>query len=201
MSAKEKAIEVCGAVPIARHVNDARVTVGWYTDKLYETAVGSRVKDEGLFFWADTGYGDCNHPCWAWENRPYSKGLMHAFHQELAAVLSEGIPVQEIDFPTPESEFQAVRQLLGRVTINGQALFITNAEDAAGALVSVGGAHLSFLWNARANDRNGITVSWYSNADKVYHRELTGNICDDMYDLLVGIFDMIDAKALGMLAK
>lgn len=62
MSAKEKAIEVCGAVPIARHINDDRFSVGWYTDRLYETGVGSKVDDEGLFFWADTGYGDCDHP-------------------------------------------------------------------------------------------------------------------------------------------
>lgn len=54
MSAKEKAIEVCGAVPIARHINDDRFSVGWYMDRLYETGVGSKVDDEGLFFWADT---------------------------------------------------------------------------------------------------------------------------------------------------
>ena len=50
MSAKEKAIEVCGAMPIARHINDDRFSVGWYMDRLYETGVGSKVDDEGLFF-------------------------------------------------------------------------------------------------------------------------------------------------------
>lgn len=93
MNAKEKAIAVCDATLIARHIDDDVFKVGWYTDRLYETGVGSRVDDEGLFFWADTGYGDCDNPCWAWENKPYSKGLMHAFHKELASVLSKGIDI------------------------------------------------------------------------------------------------------------
>ena len=199
MNAKEKAIEACGAMPIARHIDEDRFTVGWYTDRLYETGVGSKVDDEGLFFWADTGYGDCDHPRWEWESRPYSRGLMHAFHQGLAAVLSEGIPVQEDDFYSLESEFQTISQLLGRITINGQALF-NIAGGTYGTLVSVRGAHLAFCWDAFTNAHNGLTVRWYGNADKGYLQELTGHLNDDMYDLLVGIFDVIDAQVLSMVA-
>lgn len=200
-SAKEKAIEVCGAAPIAKYVNDDRFTVGWYRDNLYETSAGSKVDDEGLFFWADTGYGDCDSPCWEWENRPYAEGLLHAFHQELASVLSEGIPVQGNDFPTPEGEFQAISRLFGRVTINGQALFNITGVASGAFLVSVVNTHLTFCLDAIVNGRNGITVRWYGNSDKGYSKELMGNLSDDMYDLLVGVFDMIDTQALGMLAK
>lgn len=73
MSAKENAIEICGAVPIARHINDDRFSVGWYTDRLYETGVGSKVDDEGLFFWADTDMVIVITPAESGENRPYSR--------------------------------------------------------------------------------------------------------------------------------
>lgn len=209
MSAKEKAIEVCGAMPIARHINDGRFSVGWYTDRLYETGVDSKVDDEGLFFWADTGYDDR----WEWENRPYSRGLMHAFHQELAAVLCEGIPLQEISFSTPESELQVLRQMFSRVTINGQALL---SGTGGNTYVPVGYTHMP-VDNPRmaicletyvpvSNPRmaiyleavkaikftNGIMVRLRNNAGRVVYKVLTGEICDDMYDLLIGLFDMID---------
>ena len=192
MSAKDKAIEVCGAMPIARHINDDRFSVGWYyMDRLYETGVGSKVDDEGLFFWADTGYGDCDHPRWEWENRPYAKGLMHAFHAELAAVLSEGIPLQEIRFPTPESELQVLGQLFGGVTINGHALL----RGIGGyTYVPVSNPRMAICLEADkfAGGILGWTVRLRNNAGGVVCKVLTGEICDDMYDLLIGLFDMID---------
>lgn len=188
MSAKENAIEICGAVPIARHINDDRFSVGWYTDRLYETGVGSKVDDEGLFFWADTGYGDCDHPRWEWENRPYSRGLMHAFHAELAAVLCEGIPLQEIRFSTPESELQVLGQMFGRVTINGQALL----SGTGNTYVPVSNPRMAICLEADKLAK-GITVRLRNNAGGVVCKVLTGEISDDMYDLLIGLFDMIDA--------
>lgn len=53
MSAKENAIEICGAVPIARHINGDRFSVGWYTDRLYETGVGSCIWK--IARWQDVG--------------------------------------------------------------------------------------------------------------------------------------------------
>lgn len=193
MSAKEKAIEVCGAMPIARHINDDRFSVGWYyTDRLYETGVGSKVDDEGLFFWADTGYGDCDNPCWEWENRPYAKGLMHAFHAELAAVLSEGIPLQETRFPTPESELQVLGQMFGRVTINGQALL---SGTGGNTYVPVSNPRMAICLEAvkAVKLTKGIMVRLRNNAGGVVYKVLTGEISDDLYDLLIGLFDMIDA--------
>lgn len=192
--AKENAIEICGAMPIARHINDDRFSVGWYTDRLYETyetGVGSKVDDEGLFFWADTGYGDCDYPRWEWENRPYSRGLMHAFHTELAAVLSEGIPLQETRFPTPESELQVLGQLFGGVTINGQALL----RGIGGyTYVPVSNPRMVICLEAdKFAGGLGWTVRLRNNAGGVVCKVLTGEICDDMYDLLISLFDMIDA--------
>lgn len=135
MSAKEKAIEVCGAMPIARHINDDRFSVGWYTDRLYETGIGSKISDEGLFFWADTGYGYDDRPCWAWESRPYFKGLLHAFHEELASVLCEGLSVLCEGFPFPDyristlaSEYQVIKMILGKIAINGEAILSTSRQ-------------------------------------------------------------------------
>lgn len=189
MDAKEKAIEVCGAVPIARHINDDRFSVGWYTDdRLYMTGVGSKVDDEGLFFWADTGYGDCDYPRWEWENRPYAKGLMHAFHAELAAVLSEGIPLQVTRFSTPECELHVLEQMFGRVIINGQVLLRGIGNN---TYVLVSNPRMAF-WLEANKLAKGITVRLCNNAGGVVYK-LTGEICDDMYDLLIGLFDMIDA--------
>lgn len=188
MSAKESAIEICSAVPIARHINDDRFSVGWYTDRLYETGVGSKVGDEGLFFWADTGYGDCDNPCWEWENKPYSKGLLHAFHVELAAVLCEGIPLQETRFSTPESELQVLGQMFGRVTINGQALL---SGTGGNTYVPVSNPRMAIcLENYKL--AKGITVRLRNIAGITFYKVLTGEICDDMYDLLIDLFDMID---------
>lgn len=188
MNAKEKAIAVCDATLIARHIDDDAFKVGWYTDRLYETGVGSRVDDEGLFFWADTGYGDCDNPCWAWENKPYSKGLMHAFHKELASVLSKGIPVQKINFPTPESELQVISQLFGRVTVNGQALL---SGTGGNTYVSVSNPRMAICLEDYKLAK-GITVRLRNIAGITFYKVLTGEICDDMYDLLIDLFDMID---------
>ena len=188
MSAKESAIEIYSAVPIARHINDDRFSVGWYTDRLYETGVGSKVDDEGLFFWADTGYGDCDNPCWEWENKPYSKGLLHAFHAELAAVLCEGIPLQETRFSTPESELQVLGQMFGRVTINGQALL---SGTGGNTYVPVSNPRMAIcLENYKL--AKGITVRLRNIAGITFYKVLTGEICDDMYDLLIDLFAMID---------
>lgn len=39
----------------------------------------------------------------------------------------------------------------------------------------------------------GLTVRLHNNAGEALCKVLTGEICDDMYDLLIGLFDMIDA--------
>ena len=197
MSAKEKAIEVCGATPIARHINDDRFSVGWYMDRLYETGVGlyetgvgSKVDDEGLFFWADTGYGDCDNPCWEWEDRPYAKGLMHAFHRELAAVLCGGIPLQVTRFSTPGCELQVLGQMFDRVTINGHALL---RGTGGYTYVPVSNPRMAICLEAdKLAGGLGWTVRLRNNAGGVVCKVLTGEICDDLYDLLIGLFDMID---------
>lgn len=188
MSAKEGAIEICSALPIARHISDDRFSVGWYTDRLYETGVGFKVDDEGLFFWADTGYGDCDNLCWAWESKPYSKGLLHAFHAELAAVLCEGIPLQETRFPTPESELQVLGQMFGRVTVNGQALL---SGTGGNTYVPVSNLRMAICLEDYKLAK-GITVRLRNIAGIAFYKVLTGEICDDMYDLLIDLFDMID---------
>lgn len=197
MNAKEKAIAACDAALIARHIDDDAFKVGWFTDRLYETGVGSRVDDEGLFFWADTGYDDCDNPCWAWKNKPYSKGLMHAFHEELASVLSEGIPVQEINFPTPKSELQVISQLFGRVIINGQ-IVLNSLGDAE--YVSVGNPHVA-VGPDFVTRHGDFIVRLHNSVGGPYSKVLTGNLSEDMYDLLVGLFDIIDAPVLSTIAR
>lgn len=199
MNAKEKAIEVCGAVPIARHINDDRFSVGWYTDRLYETGVGSKVDDEGLFFWADTGYGDCDYPRWAWENRPYAEGLMHAFHKEVSSVLCEGLPLADARFSSPTQELEVFKQLFGRITINGQAVLKSLGDcgfgGAYGFYRSVNVPHVTVCLDI-ANSHLVRLYDLYDRANKGYSRELTCDLSEDMYDLLVGLFDMIDTKAM-----
>lgn len=74
------------------------------------------------FFWADTGYGDCDNPCWEWENKPYAEGLMRAFHKEVSSVLCEGLPLADARFSSPTQEFEVFKQLFGRITINRRAV-------------------------------------------------------------------------------
>lgn len=112
---------------------------------------------------------------------------MHAFHAELAAVLSEGIPLQETRFSTPESELQVLGQMFGRVTINGQALL----SGTGNTYVPVSNPRMAICLEADKLAK-GITVRLRNNAGGVVCKVLTGEICDDMYDLLIGLFDMID---------
>lgn len=196
MSAKENAIEICGAVPIARHINDDRFSVGWYTDRLYETGVGSKVDDEGLFFWADTGYGDCDNPCWEWENKPYAEGLMHAFHKEVSSVLCEGIPFADTRFSSPTQEFEVFKQLFGRITINGQAVLNNLGDCGFGGVVSFYRSVDVPRVVVCLDIANSHMVRLYDDANKRYSKELTCNLSEDMDDLLVGMFDMIDTQAM-----
>lgn len=189
MDAKEKAIAACEYCPIATNIGRA-FNFGWYTNQPCEVCVYSEVNEDGLFLWADTGYGDCDHPCREWENRPYSRGLMHAFHQELAAVLSEGIPLQVIRFSTPGCEFQVLGQMFDRVTINGHALL---RGTGGYTYVPVSNPRMAICLEADKLAK-GITVRLRNNAGGVVCKVLTGEICDDMYDLLIGLFDMIDTR-------
>lgn len=115
---------------------------------------------------------------------------MRAFHAELAAVLCEGIPLQEIRFPTPESELQVIGQLFGGVTINGQALLSGIGHY---TYVPVSNPRMAICLEAsKLGGLPGWTVRLRNNAGGVVCKVLTGEICDDMYDLLIGLFDMID---------
>lgn len=189
MDAKEQAVENCENCPIAKHVYDI-FSIGYLTNSLHETQVASKVDEDGLYVGAETGYGDFDKPCWDWSNRPYFRGLKNAFHKELAAVLAEGLPIQELDY-TPGNEYQVISQLLGCLTVNGKPLFISNGTD-YNKVYTLMSNPSKVIYMDITNRRDGLTVYLHSGIAS-YFKTLTGRIPDDMFEILIALFDMIDA--------
>ena len=190
MDAKEKAIAACENCLISRNIGRV-FKIGWCTNVIREDGVGSTVYEDGLYVWADTGYGDTDRPCWEWENRPYLNGLKNAFHKELAAILSESIPFGEAEYVTPENEYYALSNLLGRVTVDGK-LLVNNVSDTY--------RNASLLTYTPVNNpatvvyvnvENGSTIK-LSCGSETYSKVMTGHMSDDMFELLIAFFDMID---------
>lgn len=206
MDAKEKAVAACEYCPIATNIGRA-FNFGWYINQPCEVCVYSEVNEDGLFLWANNGFGDTRYPRWGWENKPYSEGLLHAFHQELANILVEGIPVEKTSYDNLEEEFQVISDLLPRVTVNGKVEF-----KSVGVATSTKKCY-TFASNkiARRNypmvalDFDGSTVRVYNGVSNgftaqpgnvpVSSHKLTGELPDDLFDVLVDMLDILDVSA------
>lgn len=209
MSPKEKAIAACDNCFLASLLGK-EFKVGWLAGNLYETGIGSKISDEGLFFWADTGYGYDDRPCWAWESRPYFKGLLHAFHEELASVLCEDFPFPDYyRFSTLASEYQAIKMILGKIAINGEAILSMSRQlimfDVYRMVYVpvVNPSNVTCFLDALRSRGGGITVRLYSEMSRhtvgeypFCSKVLTGNTFEDVFDLLVCLFDLIDVPYL-----
>ena len=218
MSAKEEAIAACDNCFLASLLGKEfkvgwlagnEFKVGWLAGNLCETGVGSKISDEGLFFWADTGYGYDDRPCWAWESRPYFKGLLHAFHEELASVLCEYFPFPDYRISTLASEYQAIKMILGKITINGKAILSMSRQlimfDVYRMVYVpvVNPNNVTCFLDALRSLGGGITVRLYSEMSRhtvgkypFCSKVLTGNTSEDVFDLLVCLFDLIDVPYL-----
>lgn len=218
MSAKEEAIAACDNCFLASLLGKEfkvgwlagnEFKVGWLAGNLHETGVGSKINDEGLFFWADTGYGYDDRPCWAWESRPYFKGLLHAFHEELASVLCEDFPFPDYRISTLASEYQAIKMILGKITINGEAILSMSRQlimfDVYRMVYVpvVNPSNVTCFLDALRSPGGGITVRLYSEMSRhtvgkypFCSKVLTGNTSEDVFDLLVCLFDLIDVPYL-----
>ena len=203
MDAKDKAIADCAYCPIATNIGRA-FNLGWYINQLYEVRVYSEVNEDGLFLWANNGYGATKYPRWKWENKPYFAGLLHAFHQELAAILVETIPVEQATFTILGNEFQVINDLLLRVTVNSATEFkkvgVATSSKKCYTLASNMIAHHNHPMAALYFD--GSTVRVYNGVSNgftaqpgnvpVNSHKLTGNLLDDLFDVLIDMFDIID---------
>jgi hypothetical protein len=204
MDAKEKAIAACEYCPIATNIGRA-FNFGWYTNQPCEVCVYSEVNEDGLFLWANNGFGDTRYPCWGWDNKPYSEGLLHAFHKEIADILAEGVPVEKTSYDNHlGEEFQVISNLLTRVTVNGKAAFkkvgVENPTKKCYTLASNMVAHRNHPMAALGFD--GSTVSVYggeSNGFTAYpsnvpvsSHKLTGKLPDDLFDVLTDMLDIVD---------
>lgn len=203
MDAKDKAIADCAYCPIATTI-DRAFNFGWYTSQPCEVCVYFDVNEDGLFLWANNGYGDTKYPRWEWENKPYFEGLLHALHQELAAILVEIIPVEQTTYTNLGDEFQVIKNLLLHVTVNGSAEFkrvgIATSPKKCYTLASNMIAHHNHPMAAL--DFDGSTVRVYNGVSNgftaqpgnvpVSSHKLTGNLSDDLFDVLIDMFDIID---------
>ena len=203
MNAKEQAIENCENCPIAANIGRA-FKIGWYANKSYEVCVYSEVNEDDLFLWANNGYGETKYPRWGWENKPYFEGLLHAFHQELAAILVEIITVEQATYTNLGEEFLAIKNLLSRVTVNSTPEFkrvgVVNSPKKCYTLASNMTAHHNHTMAAL--DFDGFTVRVYNGVSNGFmaqpgnvpasSHKLTGNLSDDLLDVLTDMFGIID---------
>lgn len=203
MNAKKQAVEDCKNCLVAGHINGSFKIGLCPFNMRSECSIISKVDESGLYVTVNSIEGDWL-PIWGWENRPYSKGLKHAFHKSVASVITWNTPPGvTIYYPTRQSEFAAISDLIRTVIVNGKFIFESfGNNDSCVYYKPVNNPNMIIRMTFDGSTKariDAVDKLYRVRTDKpVFYEKLRGPMdegsymLEDLINVLTDMFDMVD---------